>query len=184
MSPNNPQLANAGSNRIAGALFLVRYCNWHSHREFAPWFLEVRELMSRAVAVAATVVDAEERTDPSSRQLRDHAMDWLEGYDPDSGPFGTKLFQHVNLIYEASSLMEDPGDRQLLSDCIRRASHLAGGAVYRGQRHYQGQWEAVDFPAIEEQAQSFASSNLGEALVLSREFARLYADVMEHSFPT
>ncbi|BBH69858.1 hypothetical protein ACTI_65430 [Actinoplanes sp. OR16] len=136
-----------------GALLLVRYCSWHA--------ADAAELMSRAA-----VLDR-----PGS--LRHDAEEWLRCHGP------SVAFDHVSLIHEVAVLLEDPGDPEALGDCLRRANQLAQAAVHRARSSGHGEWDATDFPAIEEQARRLSVTDPAQAMELSREFARLYADVLE-----
>lgn len=170
------------ATRIAVALILLRYCAWSPGQGQPEWRTSARDLMSQAVRLATAIVEQEPGWRTSIEQLSVGVEDWLEGYDPDAGPFRTKIFQHINLIFDALRLISDPGRRELLESCFRRADQLAEGAVYRGTKHYQGQWSFVDLKQREGEIRALASDDSAQARSLSRDFSRLYADVLENSF--
>ncbi|MEU4689120.1 hypothetical protein [Actinoplanes sp. NPDC023714] len=136
-------------SRSIGVLLLVRYCSWHADA--------ARDLLSRAATM------------DRPETLRRDAARWLETHGP------SVVSEHVSLVHEVAVLLDDPGDPEALGDCLRRANQLAQAAVHR----HRGAVDAVDFPAIEEQARRLSMTDPAQALELSREFARLYAEVLE-----
>lgn len=178
----SPAGASDRTRRIGAALALVRYCGWLSDPKFDPWHLEARDLMSRALMLATDVVQDADVEDSTVELLRRQAENWLEEFDPDSGPFGTKLFQHINLVREAVVVISEPQRQVPLDNCYRRTSQMADAAKLRGQNYYQGNWNFFDFEEGEKAARLVDSTDRDRAASLSREFASRYADVMANSF--